>query len=255
MAADLGLPPPPMQQPPQVAPVQAASPCCDRGWYFEGFLGTTNYNVGKLSTPAFRTGNFTHYSKAFESSGFGGIGVGYKFNHWLRADSTVEYRGKSTFHGLDSYYNSSTDYGTNEYTATMDSWVWLTSLYWDIGCWHGFTPYVGAGLGYAYNTVYGFTDVNTPQLGVAHGATHSEGNLAWAVHAGVSYQVNNRVAIDFAYRYLDLGDAQTGTVTAYDGSSSGPGLKFQNVTSQDMMVKLRWKFGAHQPLYMPVSLK
>jgi hypothetical protein len=37
----------------------------------------------------------------FDSAGIFGLGAGYRFNNWLRADVTGEYRGKSNFHGTD----------------------------------------------------------------------------------------------------------------------------------------------------------
>jgi opacity protein-like surface antigen len=39
--------------------------------------------------------------------------------------------------------------GTNEYTADIMSWLGLANAYIDMGTWCGFTPYVGAGIGFA----------------------------------------------------------------------------------------------------------
>ncbi len=255
MAADLGLPPPPPVASPVAAP---AKPCCvqDRGWYFLGYIGTTNYNLGNVDNAAFHTGvPFTHYYDAFESSGFGGIGIGYRLTKHIRFDSTWELRGKSTYHGLDSY-NGGSFSGTDQYTATYKSWDWMTSLYWDVFCWNGFTPYVGAGIGYARNYIGAYSDINTPNLGVAYANSHAEGSFAWALHAGVAYQVNDRVTLDLAYRYINLGDAISGTIRAYDGSGTADGLQFNNIHSNDLMLKVRWNFGCCQAAPMPmVALK
>jgi opacity protein-like surface antigen len=258
MAADLGLPPPPpVTSEPMVVPAPVASPaCCDRGWYFEGFLGTTYMNVDHLANPAYSTADFTMHNTGFESSGFGGLGVGYKLNRFLRFDTTGEFRGKSTFHALDSYVGYGYS-GTDDYTATLKSWDWLANMYWDIACWNGFTPYVGAGIGYARNYIGDYTDVNVPNLGVAYAKTHAEGSLAWALHAGVSYAVNDRVSLDLSYRYLNLGDAISDTIIAYDGSGTATGLQFKDIDSQDMMLGVRWKFGGGccEAPVMPVALK
>ncbi|MEG6507452.1 outer membrane beta-barrel protein [Methyloligella sp. 2.7D] len=246
-----------MEAPPPMMPV--VDDCCtdDTGWYFRGFLGTTNYDLDRISNPAFDTADFTFFDLGYESSGFGGLGVGWKFNNWLRFDTTWEYRSKSTFHGLDRYVGPGFS-GTNQYQATMKSWVWMNSLYWDVFCWNGFKPYVGAGIGYAANYIDDFSDINTPNLGVAYGDGHREGNFAWSVTAGLGYQVNNRVTLDLAYRYLDLGEAMSGNIRAYDGSGGvAEGLKFEDVHSHDLMLGVRYKFGGccDQPVAMPVAFK
>jgi len=246
-AADLGLPPPPFEMP------VAAPVCCNTGWYFKGFLGTTNYQVENLDSANFDTSNFTILDKAFESSGFGGVGFGYKFNQWLRFDTTGEYRGKSTFHGLDKYQGDGFS-GTNDYTATLKSWVWLANAYWDIGCWNGFTPYVGGGVGYGQNYIGNFHDINVPNAGVAFANTNINGNLAWAVHAGVAFDVTPNFTVDLAYRYLNLGDMSTDKIQTYDGSGTFPAVDFKNVASNDVMLGFRWKFGGG-PAPMPIAFK
>ena len=54
------------------------------------------------------------------------------------------------------------DAGTNEYTADIKSWLGLANAYIDMGNWCGFTPYIGAGIGFATITVDGMKDVNVP---------------------------------------------------------------------------------------------
>ena len=50
---------------------------------------------------------------------------------------------------------SSSARGTNEYTADIKSWLGLANAYIDLGYWRGFTPYVGAGIGFATISVNG----------------------------------------------------------------------------------------------------
>jgi len=52
--------------------------------------------------------------------------------------------------------------------------------------------------------------------------------------------VTERVTLDLGYRYLDLGDAKSGRVTAYDGSSSYESLEIRDVTSHDLMFSARF---------------
>jgi len=205
-------------------PPQPPEACCASDWYLKGFLGITGYDVDSIDTPLFDTADFTIFDTGFEGSGFAGLGLGYKFNDWL--------------------------------TATLKSWVSLANFYWDIGCWQGITPYVGGGVGYAKNWIGDYTDINVPNAGVAFANTHSDGSFAWAVHAGLSCDVTRNFTVDLAYRYLDIGDAQSGTIHAYDNSGVAPGLEFNDITSHDVMLSARYKFGCcGGDAPMPVSFK
>lgn len=251
-AADLGYTePPPMDMP--------AESCCSN-WYLKGFLGMTSYDIDSIESDVFKTSNFEVLNTGFEGSGLGGLGLGYEWSKWLRFDVTSEYRNRSTFHGLDRYQGYSNGYkfsGTNQYTATVKSWVTLANAYWDMFCWGGVTPYVGGGIGYAKTWVGDYTDVNVPNLGVAYGQTTDSGGFAWSLTAGLAYDVTPNFTIDLAYRYLNLGDASTGKAYAYDRSSVVDGLEFDNLYSNDIMISARWKFGCcgGTPAPMPVALK
>ena len=91
------------------------------------------------------------------------IGVGYQFNHWLRADITGEYRGKSNFHG--SHLTSFPLGGLRRFwlrhlqCAASPKWLFLANAYVDLGTWWCITPYIGAGIGTcAGNRSANFTD-------------------------------------------------------------------------------------------------
>lgn len=86
------------------------------------------------------------------------------------------------------------------------------------------------------------------------GQTNTETNFAWAVYGGLSYDVTPGLSIDLTYRYTDLGDASSGRVTAYDNSSSYKSLDIDHITSNDIMLGVRWKLGS-QPAPMPVAFK
>jgi opacity protein-like surface antigen len=92
-------------------------------------------------------------------------------------------------------------------------------------------------------------------IGVAFANTHSDSSFAWAINAGLSYDVTQNFTIDLAYRYLDIGDAESGTVHP-DNGGSFPATGFDNVHSSDIMLAARYKFGccgAQAP--MPISYK
>ncbi len=256
-AADLGLPPPP---PP--------APCvgCDSPWYFKGFVGAANPHVDDISSELFQTNDFQVFHNDIKSSPLFGVGIGYQFNKWLRFDVTGEYRGDSTFLAQDRYPGADGTFnfpqpgfnpGTNEYTADIQSWVGLFNGYIDLGTWHCITPYVGGGIGFASISVNGLKDVNVPNNSVFYAQSNTETNFAWAVYGGLSYDVTPSLTLDLSYRYTDLGDASSGRVTAFDNSSSYKSLNINNITSNDVMLGVRWKFGCcgAAPAPMPVAFK
>ncbi len=93
----------------------------------------------------------------------------------------------------------------------------MGNAYVDLGTVAGFTPYVGAGLG-AVHVDYGDVSGAATCPGVspcaASGLAASYGGeeswrFAYAVSAGVSYDVTDKITIDTGYRYLNVdgGDA------------------------------------------------
>jgi opacity protein-like surface antigen len=230
-------------------PAPPPPPPTDRGIYIKGYVGQANTSSGSIWTPIYDTNNFTVYHDDIKSSALFGVGVGWRARHWLRFDLTGDYRGDTTFLAQDSYPGVGFPPGTNEYTADISSWLFLANAYWDIGTWCGFTPYVGAGVGFANISVNGMKDVNVPNASVFYGADNTETNFAWAVHAGVSYDVSPNLTLDLAYRYADLGNASTGVVTAYDNSGSYSEVAIRDITSNDVMLGVRYKFGQSAPAY------
>lgn len=236
-AADL-LPPPIMPEPMEFP---AAG-----GWYLRGDIGFSNQNVGRLRNAAAPADTLV-LQKGFDSAPFGGGGVGYRFNEWLRADVTGEYRGRANFHGVDRYSDfgstSGTGFATNEYYGSKSEVVGLANLYVDLGTWYGLTPFVGGGVGVAYNTVHDWRDTNVPTGSVAFGRDRSVTNFAWALMAGVAYAVTPNFAIEFGYRYLNIGDVQAPAVVTYLGAFGAPKTRLKDVDSHDFRVGFRWMLG------------
>ena len=62
------------------------------------------------------------------------------------------------------------------------------------------------------------------------------------------------LTIDLTYRYLDIGDASSGIRTNYLATATAGGLQIEDITSQDVMLGVRWKLGK-APAPMPVAFK
>ena len=244
VAADF---PPPM--PPQVAPADAS------GWYLRGYLGMSNQFFNGLSHPSFTSvPQFAWSDKGgFDSAPFFGGGVGYIWNNWLRFDATGEWRGKASFHALDHFDNGGT-LNTNDYTGSKTEWVGLFNAYLDLGTWWRITPYIGAGVGVANIRIEHFRDTNAIGGGVNWADSRNKTNLAWALHAGASYKVTNNFAVDLSYRYLNMGNGQTGTLINLDPTLPSPNplapMTFRNIQSHDLMLGMRWML-QQEPVYQP----
>lgn len=220
------LPPPP---PP---------PCCDN-WYLRGFVGVGmngNYDLKYLQNSA-NTSDFVFDHSSIADSMFIGGGVGYEFNNWLRFEATAEYRSKARVYAFGHYTTGGT-FALDTYEGDLKSWVFLANAFVDLGTWECFTPFVGAGIGGAYTMLTDFTDINPSLAGFGIGRNPSDWNFAWALYAGVAYNVSQNFKIDLTYRYLNYGSI-TDTVDCYGGCNPDS-FKFDNLYSHDIMLGLRW---------------
>ncbi|HEX8166817.1 MAG TPA: outer membrane beta-barrel protein [Beijerinckiaceae bacterium] len=247
LAADLLPPPPPM--PYQPAPDFG-------GWYLRGDVGVSSYNRGKFSSPDQPPAVF--YGEDLGAGAFAGVGVGYQFNGWLRADVTGEYRFSKGFKVFDKVSFPS---GTviNETTqGDFTSGVFLLNGYVDFGTWYGITPFIGAGVGFAHNMLSGFSDQSIvltpdPVTGVTvaspSGGWLGNGNknhLAWALYAGLGYSVTPNLKLEMGYRYLNLGEAVTGPLNCFCGSTFSA-LKVKDLDSHDIKIGFRYMLAAPPP--------
>jgi opacity protein-like surface antigen len=92
----------------------------------------------------------------------------------------------------------------------------LTNLLLDIPVGgFGFTPFVGAGVGFA-NTRISNT---VPGLGVD--AFSDDTNFAWDVTAGLSYDISRNVTFDIAYRFLQFTSVRLVNNGIGDGDTPG----------------------------------
>lgn len=213
------------------------------GWYLRGDIGMTNQLVRNLHNDLFATTvNLQIHDKNFEAGMLFGLGVGYRHNNWFRWDLTGEYRGETGFHGFDTY--GAPPDGANNYTAKKSEWVMMWNAYLDLGTWKGITPFVGAGIGASRVGIHSFRDIgigpgNVPTA--AYAASAYKWNLAWALHAGLAYNVTPDFTIELAYRYIDLGDGRTGDLIAYDGTNTiNNPMHFKDITSHDIKLGVRW---------------
>lgn len=271
-AADL-LPPPPALDGPLRGSIVA-----DSGFYVRGDLGIGLNTTAKGSSTITNSGAiFTppglSYDEATITPGpIFGLGAGYRFNSWFRADVTGEYHGGGTWRSRESYADtpgSGNPAGSNScvgqadptatparcsdyYKASIDHGLFLANGYFDMMSFGSITPYVGVGVGTAYNRIGKISDTAGTSL---TGATEysnvaTKWNFAWAVMAGASVNIVRGLDLDLGYRYVDMGKMDGGATNCTCSLSEIQHFKF---ASHDFRVGLRYTFSDIAPAPMPMA--
>lgn len=254
-AADMiGHPPPP--PPPMVhapAPLDVGS-----GFYLRGDLGAGIYGHDKIDTRPSLLGLRT-IDSTMEGTGFIGVGAGYQFNSFLRTDATIEYRLASKHSHTDTYgphvdprYVGAS--GGNYISGKLGGFVGLANAYVDLGTWHRITPFIGAGIGFSSLTMSGTRDRNVVSGASVSGPNRTRTQLAWAIHAGLGYDLTQNLKAEVAYRYLHLGDQYSGTVTCPTVGSCPYRVKISGLHSHDVKFGLRYVFADAPMAYAPGPL-
>lgn len=165
-AADMPAPPPEM--------IYLPAPCCGAGgWYLRGDIGIGVQTFSEFdftqTNPAFVwPSNWQIVQKDIQDTAIFGLGVGYVVNNWLRVDVTGEYRTEAAFKATGSYSGVAnfcnpplgggvgTCFDVN--SGNISSSVFMANAYVDLGTWWCLTPFIGAGVGGAYNRITGVQD-------------------------------------------------------------------------------------------------
>lgn len=298
LGADLfGTAPPPMSYSASQSPLAEVG----SNWYLRGDVGldfdkAPTFSMADISRPNGGAG-LLPFSSGLGSSKWhddysGDIGVGYRFNNWLRFEGTYEYRTAASGSNRNSALcptslvavptggpysgylydltGTSTTVCTGALSLTRRDSTALAAAYLGLGNYWGVTPYVGGGLGFnadimTGNVAYTRNDTGTaysanltpgsttvpqtwrtttggttaqPNIGFTtqnwdHSIKQTHYSMAWALMAGLGFQLSPSVTLDVGYRYLNAG-TNTLAVTPQTGAS----VKIPNV-SQDIRVGIR----------------
>ncbi|WP_165070933.1 outer membrane beta-barrel protein [Desulfovibrio sp. ZJ200] len=162
----------------------------------------------------------------------GALALGYDFYPQqmlpLRAELEFALRGNSE-KSWDSTFG-----GAN--VSTKGLWnnsTLLLNLYYDIQTDTPFVPYIGAGVGLAFNYTEYTVNANAANGYINASQSDNFTNFAWNVGAGVAYNFNENFAVDVGYRFMMLG---------YNEVSSN-GVEISNQPyNNEFMVGLRFTF-------------
>ena len=141
------------------------APAVSSGWYLRGDVGVGIQTFGDFphsqTNSAFVwPASWAIVQKDLQDTTIFGGGVGYEWNNWFRTDITAEYRTKAAFKATGSYTNFCAGGGVcfDVTQGNFSSAVFMANAYLDLGTWWCLTPYIGAGLGSAYNRITGVQD-------------------------------------------------------------------------------------------------
>jgi len=196
------------------------------------------------STFAGPVSDFRLDSARFSHAPVTGLGFGYQLNGFLRADLTVEQRGSAGFKASGSYADIPTCGAarcSDAYAGGIRSTLVMANAYGEVGSWFDVTPFVGLGLGFARNV---FEPVSLPagnghSLGQSAGVTQTR--FAFAVMAGLAYEVTPQVKVETSYRYLNMGAAQSGSITCASAAGACVGQTQRiGLAAHDLRIGLRY---------------
>lgn len=173
--------------------------------------------------------NPTALGESLESDTFPGFGVGgslgYFINERFRVDGQIFYQryvfGEFTRAGVDEGGD-----------GDVDSLAFMANVYYDIGSGGRWTPYVGAGIGWAlirYDVdAFGGPFTDAPFI------DDEDGVFAYQLMAGVTLNVRDGMAMVFGYRFFATADPELSDLT---------GRRFDTeYMSHNIEVGLRFRF-------------
>ncbi|MFZ2103456.1 MAG: outer membrane protein [Oricola sp.] len=249
----------PAYQAPEAMPTEVS------GWYLRGDVGYAwhqarngEYAIADVG-PTLVTA--TLFGDSFRGSYTLGAGVGYKYNHYLRSDVTLDWWGNGQFTG---HTFGTCDFGggavacTSTDVATFSALTLMANAYVDLGTYGRFTPYVGGGFGGSHvhwgtlrNTAC--EDGNPANCDTTYHGGRYDWRFAYALMAGVSVDVTCSTSADFGYKYqrITSGEMFGTALNAGYGHDGG-------ISSHQVRAGLRYKLGGCQKpvevVYQPEPL-
>jgi opacity protein-like surface antigen len=201
--------------------------------YVEAKLGGSFTQIDSIkNTSAVAAPAPTSKGSADEVIGVAGVAAGLSLKSLgvpMRAE--LEY----AYHTAVAYNPNPTFVGAGvptSFKSDLTSQTVFANVYYDFATGTAFTPYVGAGLGMAWNHTKGTGTV------IATGATQdyhrTTDSFAWNVGAGCAYTLTSNWSLSAGYRYVDLGKVVWGDGTAQ--------LTSKDITSHEVLMGLRYQF-------------
>jgi len=220
----------------------SAGPC-----YFRADVGYSwsndpdvRWTVTDPNTFLFVTDNVTGVS--VDNTWFGEVGLGCGSGpRGIRGELMYGYHGKRDISGPPGPWNPGPPVTGDPIHTSVATHTLMFNAYYDLGKWMDrFVPYVGAGVGVAFNRTDDVYFTGNPAL-INRIEGDDRWSLAWSLMAGVGWQVTDRVTLDLGYRYLDMGKAESGHIDT--AGFWNPKVRLDDLTAHEIKFGLRFAFG------------
>lgn len=159
-----------------------------------------------------------------------GIGLGRRFGDWFRTDLTLDYSAERSLTGGTVGPCGPATCATVERADTTMFSLMLNG-YADIGYFNGFSPYIGAGIGFAY--------MNWDYNGGLGNFSNEDVRFAYALMAGLAYDINANWTVDAGYRFFNVPDGNL----VDDNAALGGDIRYEDLTSHEIRIGVRYTFG------------
>lgn len=184
-----------------------------------------------------------------DNSWFGEVGAGCgSGDRGIRGEVMVGFHGKRKIDGEPGPWFAPA-VGVPPEADPLHTSVSTTTVmfnaYYDLGRWGDrFVPYVGAGVGVARNVTDDVYFTGNPAL-INRIQGDERWSLAWSLMAGVGWQVTDRATLDFGYRYLDMGKAESGVIDS--AGFVNPKVRIDDIAAHEFRFGLRYALGGGAP--------
>ncbi|CQI89472.1 Adhesin/invasin protein PagN [Yersinia rohdei] len=129
----------------------------------------------------------------------GSLAAGYQFGNGWRTEGEYVFKKKS------EYTSGSSIFATSYNHHKVDVQRLMLNVYRDYALGYDISIYGTLGLGLAKVESSGWQGNTSRQY-----TENTQTNLAYSVGAGVSYAMMNNLSIDLGYRYVDMGNVESG---------------------------------------------
>ncbi|WP_197091804.1 outer membrane protein [Serratia oryzae] len=161
----------------------------------------------------------------------GAIAAGYQFGNGWRTEGEYVFKKKS------EYTSGSTTFASSFNHHKVDVQRLMLNAYRDYALGYDFSIYGTLGLGIAKVESDGWQGNTSRQYG-----SNSQTNLAYSLGAGISYAPIERLSFDLGYRYVDMGNVESG----YNNFNNVRGLKDEQMkarlVSSEVVLGARYLF-------------
>ena len=186
----------------------------------------------------------------FGSSAMFEAAAGVELTHYLRVEAAFSYRPGFAFDGNVNYPGVGQKQPVSGDVNQMGlmGMAYLAPLA-ALGVAWRVQPFIGGGVGASRNEIgkmtLDFPERPQPRYSVTPDGTRTD--FAWAVTAGLSYDVSDALALDLAWRYSDFGKVETEPGILFNQFSTRTldipiGKTEAELTSHSVSLSARWRF-------------